>query len=105
MKPSAKPASPSTITEVTTATSMLIGTTRITTSNITTIKDPYTSIDATVIVNVPTNSSTVDPTSQFDNNNNNNNNNNSNDNNSKSSSVGIILALVVLVIIVLSPSL
>ena len=95
---------------------MLIGTTRITTSSIntitstaaaaaaptTTVKDPYTSINATVIVNIPSNSSTVDPTSQSDNNNNNTNNinNNSNDNNSKSSSVGIILALVVLVIIV-----
>ena len=68
-----KPASLSTITEVTTATSMLISTTRITTSSITTvtstaaaptttIEDPYTSINATVIVNIPSNSSTANLT-------------------------------------------
>ena len=72
MKASAKPASLSSITEVTTATSMLISTTRITTSSITTVtstaaaptttvKDPYTSINATLIVNIPSNSSTVNP--------------------------------------------
>ena len=67
MKASAKPASLSSITEVTTATSMLISTTRITTSSIntitstaaaaaaaptTTVKDPYTRFSDFYVQNI-----------------------------------------------------